>query len=765
MTAAALIGLGLKLALGSDRGAKLRFTLMALSIGLGVAVILGAFSAIPAIQARDARSFGLNAISTEEQGDASDLLILTERNSYFEGRRLRRLLVAPIGSAPVPPGLDRLPGLGEVVVSPALQELLEGPKAELLDDRLRGRVVGVIEGSGLQHPEELTAYLGVHPEEIEEVERAFVTGFGLPEGSEAGVPTEVVQSVIFGSMGVLLPVLVFVWTATRLSARLREERLGAIRLAGATPRQVQLLSAVESGLAALVGTGIGFVILIGARQLLAIPVELGLEPTDAFPPIWALVGVILGVPILAVIVAWVALRRVTRSPLSVVHKAPRRSRVAGPAAVALAIGLGLWLSLDWAYRRWGDTGPWIFFILGAWILTSFGVLGLAPWIGTRAAGWVVGRSESVGAWLGARRLEWDGRAASRVSAATVAVVFAAGITSGYLVFLEGSSGLRSAATLRSETIVVDSWAGDLRQALDEIAAVEGVASTAVLRTTHVAEATTHNFIAEITVLSCGDLGGVLLSTPSGCATGAILQSNPEATNVLALARSRVLEVFIPYPEEEYVPFQIDVADRLPSTSFAAGTASGYVIDEAALRREALDALPATRILVSTDGRAETAERIREAVAWTAPYPRVLTRSELAADELVGSIPVRLAIELGTYFALSVAAASLLVSTVGAVQDRRKPLAALAALGVPAGALRRSVLVQTMAPLVTGVVMAGTAAAVVVLATPVDRGIPWMSLVAPIGRFVVLAVVAGLVASALAFPSLRRGIRPEALHHE
>jgi uncharacterized membrane protein len=139
---------------------------------------------------------------------------------------------------------------------------------------------------------------------------------------------------------------------------------------------------------------------------------------------------------------------------------------------------------------------------------------------------------------------------------------------------------------------------------------------------------------------------------------------------------------------------------------------------------------------------------------------------LAADELPGSFPIRFGIELGTYFALAVAAASLLVSTVGAVQERRKPLAALAALGVPASALRRSVLVQTMAPLLAGVVLAGGAAAVVVLSsTPESRPLPWSSLVAPIGRFVGMAVIAGLVASVLAFPSLRRGIRPEALNHE
>ena len=771
MRSAGLLGLGLKLALGSDRGAKLRFALMAASIAVGVAVIVGAFSVIPAVQARDARVAGLEYFATDGPTDAPDQLILTERDSWFEGRKLQRLLVAAIGDAPIPPGLERLPGPGEVVVSPALRELLRGPQGALLDDRLRGRVVGIIGASGLLHPDELTAYLGVRRSEIEEMERSYVTGFGtLEENADPPVDEAVLQSVILGSAGVLLPVLVFVWTATRMSASIREARLAALRLAGATPRQVRFLSAVESGLAAIAGTAVGFGLFLGARELLTLSVELGLEPSDAVPPLAAIVGVGIGIPVLAVAVAWLALRRVTHSPLSVVRKAPRRSRVAGPAAVALAIGLGEWLSVEWALRRWGENRPWIAFILrgSAWVLTALGVLGLAPWIGTRAAGWITRRTEGVGAWLGARRLETDGRAASRVSTATVVVVFAAGIAAGYIVYFDGTAGgLRAAASLRPETVVVDSWRGDLRPVLDEIAAVDGAGQIAALRTSHLVEASTQNYLAGITILSCRDLPSVLLAAPPNCDTGAILLHNPEESNVLARVSSGDLATFVPYTDAEYVPFLLATPDRVPSTEFSADNGyDGYVLDEAAAPEELLRMMPVTRILVATDGRDATVEKIREAVAWSDPFPTVLTRSELALGEEGGSFPIRFAIELGTYFALSVAAASLLVSTVGAVQERRKPLAALAALGVPAGALRRSIVVQTMEPLLAGVVLAGVAAAVVVLSSnPEGRPLPWSSLIAPIGRFVALAVIAGLVASALAFPSLRRGIRPEALHHE
>ena len=61
-----------------------------------------------------------------------------------------------------------------------------------------------------------------------------------------------------GAVGLLIPVLVFVAVSTRLAAARREERFAALRLVGATPRQVTTVAAVEAGLAALAGTLVGF---------------------------------------------------------------------------------------------------------------------------------------------------------------------------------------------------------------------------------------------------------------------------------------------------------------------------------------------------------------------------------------------------------------------------------------------------------------------------------------------------------------------------
>lgn len=113
--------------------------------------------------------------------------------------------------------------------------------------------------------------------------------------------------------------LIFIGTATRLAATRREQRFAAMRLVGATPRQISLISAVESTLAASVGTAVGFGLFFAARPGLAIIPFTGepFFPGDLSLTIVNVLAVALGVPLGAVVASWLALRRVQISPLGV----------------------------------------------------------------------------------------------------------------------------------------------------------------------------------------------------------------------------------------------------------------------------------------------------------------------------------------------------------------------------------------------------------------------------------------------------------------
>ena len=71
-----------------------------------------------------------------------------------------------------------------------------------------------------------------------------------------------------GALALLFPVLIFIGTATRLAAARREQRFAAMRLVGATPRQVSVLSAVEAAVAAFGGVALGFAMFFALAPLL-----------------------------------------------------------------------------------------------------------------------------------------------------------------------------------------------------------------------------------------------------------------------------------------------------------------------------------------------------------------------------------------------------------------------------------------------------------------------------------------------------------------
>src|SRR5271157_3721363 len=95
--------------------------------------------------------------------------------------------------------------------------------------------------------------------------------------------------LVGGAVALLLPVLILIATASRLSAARREERFAAMRLVGATPQQISVISAVEATVAAFAGVAFGFVLFFLFRPLLyhvpftgapLAPGDLSLRPID-----------------------------------------------------------------------------------------------------------------------------------------------------------------------------------------------------------------------------------------------------------------------------------------------------------------------------------------------------------------------------------------------------------------------------------------------------------------------------------------------------
>jgi hypothetical protein len=148
--------------------------------------------------------------------------------------------------------------------------------------------------------------------------------------------------LVIGSIGLLVPVVVLVATATRLAAARREQRLAALRLVGATPRQTATIAAVEATLAAVAATIVGVAVFFATRPTTArIPFDgATFYFSDLRPPLPRTATIALGVPALSVAAAIISLRRINVSPLGVV-RAARAPRPNTRSLIPLASGLVL----------------------------------------------------------------------------------------------------------------------------------------------------------------------------------------------------------------------------------------------------------------------------------------------------------------------------------------------------------------------------------------------------------------------------------------
>ena len=416
-------------------------------------------------------------------------------------------------------------------------------------------------------------------------------------------------------------------------------------------------------------------------------------PANLQPPAAQVAAVLVLVPLVAIAVAWVALRRVTAEPMTAGLHAPTRRWPTALGAIALAIGMGSWAIL-WAsepegigaFRNKVTEG----LLLLGWVATSIGVLGLAPWAG-KVGATMARRLGGTGAWLGERRLRFDHRPSARIAVGMVAIVFAGSVSTGLLgLFVSDSLDPVSADGLRDSALIAS---GTTPRDLAVARSIPGVMGTIELRSVPV-RVQGDGFVRAV-VADCTALASVMEAAPACQPGGAVAlggydpgegssvriggEGDGPDTVLRVTGTAPSLDVGLGQPEEQVL---IDVAD-LPQ-----GRGTGPL-----------------GTLIATDGDPIVDERIRE--AWSAQgAPAAITTKE-GFEPLGWSHEASIARALGwaAFVAVTVAAASLLIATMGAIEERRRPLAALAATGVPASTLRRSFVVQAMTPVVAGIILA------------------------------------------------------------
>jgi DNA-directed RNA polymerase specialized sigma24 family protein len=493
-----------------------------------------------------------------------------------------------------------------------------------------------------------------------------------------------------------------------------------MRLVGATPRQVSVISAAESTVAAAAGVAAGFGLYFLLRPVLVTvdftgtPFFLGdlsLTATDVLM-------VAIGVPVAAALSARIALRRVQISPLGVT----RRTTPRPPRAYRLVPLVAGFLELAWFIGRDPRTsaGQVRAFLPGA-LLVLGGIVLAGPWLTMTGARFMARRTGRPAPLVAGRRLSDDPKAGFRAVSGLVLALCVTSATVGIIGALVAERGLPHGNRQIRDTLIGDYLRFD-RQGPHGTVSTSPDSLLAALRSVP--------GVSGVTVIHTdpgpgpGALGGPVLG--GGLAACDQLAGMPVfGTCPPGAGTASVNATFSTYG--------LDFVRHWPSV-WPADTRTP----------EELRHLPVQEIVVTSDGSASALERARTLLAaaypdqdmpYTVPEDRAQASQEL--DEYKQLADVVIAVSF------PVAGCSLAVSVAGGLSDRRRPFSLLRLAGVPLRTLRRVVLLESALPLlVVAAVAIGTGFLAAQLFVRAQFG---YSLRAP-GAEYYLMVAGGLVAA-------------------
>ncbi len=443
-----------------------------------------------------------------------------------------------------------------------------------------------------------------------------------------------------------------------------------MRLVGATPRQISVVSAVEAVVAALAGVAVGFALFFVFRPLLYhVPFtgapfsegDLSLHGID-------IVLAVIGIPVAAVVSAHLALRRVQVSPLGVTRRGssrpPRMVRI-----IPLLAGIAVLAYFD-AHGKPGSNGGQLLELLVGFVLLVVGLVLAGPWFTTAGSRLMTKRASRPATLIAGRRLLDNPKAAFRFVSGLVIALFVTSALIGALssiAFVSSSGGGSAGKDTLAEPFCSFSTSNCPTSAqvpsvpgrvLAELHATPGVRGVAVVH--QVPPPQQANWGGPAGVVACAQLA----KTPAigTCAPGA------------TVAR---IGYFL--------------SNLLGHNSHASTTAwpSAHLSAAKAAR------LPLVAIVVATDGSSRSLEQVRTTLERAFPFQgqplgvesldpsntRLLTMIQDMTDVIIVA-------------SLIIAACSLAVNIVAGLGERRRPFSLLRLTGVSTALLHRVVALES-----------------------------------------------------------------------
>jgi hypothetical protein len=771
-----VIGLGLRLVVSGGREAITRLVVLTVAVGLGVGLLLTAVAATNAITTWNNRhGWFWTGTSSVPAGPAAAAGIAPlwwhPSGDTFDGRQISRFDVAATGPwSPAPPGIPRDPGPGQYYASPALAALMRATPAGQLAGRYPGHLAGVIGDTGLPSPDSLVIVIGRTPAQLAHTPvtvpvtsiASAMPGSGPDQGNPQGLDSSppdpggsngtIDLILIIVALAILTPVLIFIATATRLSAARREQRFAAMRLVGATRRQVSWLAATESTVAGVAGVAAGFGIFLLLRIPVAgIPVigqpffpnELSLRLPD-------ILAVAIGVPVTAAVAALLALRRVNISPLGVARRTtppPPRARRVLPLLAGLA-ELGFFT----VQGSPASIGGQVLMFTSSFLLIIVGLAIAGPWLTMATARVMARRTSRPGTLIAARRLADDPRAAFRAVSGLVLALFITTVAVVGITTQDAGQFTRWSSAAETK-VLTDQLAAEqpstgseaspgpaapaapLAARLSELPGVQGVVTVRADPQLTIPAAFHH--------LGTGPV-------PAGVVSCAQLATVP------ALGRCPAGAVAAAFP-----------ADGFNGPLFGID-ATGITWPAANIPARRLDRLAVDAINVATDGTVPAVEQARTVLENAPAYPAdgaPSTIGELTAQSTTDNGYQQLASTV-ILVSLPIAGCTLAAGIAAGLADRKRPFSLLRLTGARLAMLRRVVALESAIPLLGAAAVAiGTGFGATAMYASLEMQRP---MVAPGAAYYLLTaggILAALAIIAATFPLLARITGPEVARNE
>lgn len=564
----------------------------------------------------------------------------------------------------------KTPGPGEYYLSKALADAVaQHPEDDILARFGNNtKYLGVLPSEYVSGPDALMMVRGASADEVAASDAAakargqasyFANVYRTDaNGLTSNVGLDPISITVLGVGGTILlfPIVIFVSVATQLGAAQREKRYAALRLIGATKRQVARVLMLESLLASVVGVIIG----LGAFWLLQAPLQnfkmdgMRFNPGDlalTATQCALIIGLTLG---LTIFVNWRRMRRAQISPLGVSRSVEKvkKLRAWRPLVPVTGIAIFAWLSskpgLDWLTANKESAMPMLL-LTAALLLVMFGLVLAGGWLTNKLSLLAARWANSASMLIAGKRTAVHSRTVFRGVSGVVLALFAG---SFYLTATSGIENLNVQAIkdngysqLKHGTAAVigRSLPGDMAKQLNQQSYVTSVA------TIYPRE--------DGSAIRCQDLA---IYTEHTCPSNA----RPDQFALLNFDA----------PVVKNVSLINDTVDTNGAKEYLVTVKSDNDLEKlrsmVVMRANQYDL---TYVVGGTDSKKPHIN------------PTIREFADLAY--------------VGIGVTLFVAVASLIVSTIGGLMERRRSLYTLRLGGMRLGQLKRLVMVESVAPLV------------------------------------------------------------------